>query len=241
MRNGLLKFLLSALLVSSSQAEAPKVVRACTVAWHPFVSTVDGKVSGNDTEVLQKAVKEIGCDRVEVQDVPWKRCLKMAEDGEVDVIYPASKSPDREFFLHYPQTALHHVSYVFITKVDAQQEWSTKRDVSSLPQPIGIPLGYSVSEQLHKEKGARFDENAKDDRTNLEKLSLGRVGTIIIERMSGLDLMHKLKADKTLVMLDPPYLQDKEYYIAVSKKSAIAIDLRNALDKVLPKLVQEKG
>lgn len=233
--------ILSILLIGVAQAaEAPKTLRACTVAWPPFVTEKDGKFDGSDTKILQEAAKKLGYAEVKIEDVPWKRCLKMAEEGTVDIVYPASKKPDREVYLDYPKTPLHPVSYVFVTKAGAKEDWSTKKSVASLPQPIGIPLGYSISEQLHKEAGAQFDEGAMDDRVNMQKLAMGRVGTIIIEKMNGLDLMEELKATQTLTMLPEPYYKDKEYYITVSKKSPNAAELTAGLDKVLPGLVPKQ-
>ncbi len=225
-----------AILVAHVKAEPPKTLRACTVAWPPFVVSEGGNISGSDTKILQDALKKLGYE-LKIDDVPWKRCLKMAEEGTIDIVYPASKKPDREVYLHYPATPLHPVSYVFVTKVGSKQEWTTKKDVSSLPQPIGIPLGYSIAEQLRKEKGAQFDENAKDDQVNIQKLILGRVGTIIIEKMNGQDLLNVLKANDKLSMLDVPYFKDKEYYVTVSKKSPVAAELVKGLDKVLPDMV----
>lgn len=234
-------FLTGILLLSQANAESPKTLKACTVAWPPFVTTEGGKISGSDTKILQDAAQKMGYAEVLVEDVPWKRCLKMAEDGTVDIVYPASKKPDREVYLFYPQTPLHPVSYVFVTKVGAAQNWSGKKDVSSLPQPIGIPLGYSIAEQLRKEPGAKFDENAKDDLVNVQKLILGRVGTIIIEKMNGHALIKELKADSKLTMIDEPYFKDKEYYITVSKKSPNAEDLMKKLDAVLPAMVPKNN
>lgn len=229
--------LLGFILAVNVQAESPKTLTACTVAWPPFVVSESGKISGSDTKILQDAAKKMGYAEVKIEDVPWKRCLKMAEEGTVDIVYPASKKPDREVYLHYPQTPLHPVSYVFVTKKGAAQEWTTKKDVSSLPQPIGIPLGYSIAEQLRNEKGAKFDENAKDDQTNVQKLILGRVGTIIIEKMNGEAIIKELKANDKITVLDVPYFKDKEYYVTFSKKSPEAEHLKKSLDTVLPGLV----
>jgi polar amino acid transport system substrate-binding protein len=241
--DGSCKFLIiGALLISPAYAaDAPKTLKACTVAWPPFVTSEGGAIAGSDTKILQEAAKKLGFAEVKIENVPWKRCLKMAEEGTVDIVYPASKKPDREAYLTYPNTPLHPVSYVFVTKVGAKHDWTTKKAVASLPQPIGIPLGYSIAEQLHKEAGAQFDENAKDDQVNVQKLMLGRVGTIIIEKMNGLGLIKELKATDQLVMLDPAYFKDKEYYITVSKKSPVADELTKGLDHVLPGLVPKNA
>jgi polar amino acid transport system substrate-binding protein len=231
-------WLASLLLVSHVNAQTPKTLKACTVAWPPFVISEGGKIDGSDTKILQAAALKLGYD-LKIDDIPWKRCLKMAEEGTVDIVYPASKNPEREVYLDYPKTPLHPVSYVFVIKTGSKQEWTTKKDVSSLPQPIGIPLGYSIAEQLRKETGVKLDENAKDDKVNLQKLIAkpARVETIIIEKMNGLDLIQEMKVADKLTMLDVPYFKDKEYYITVSKKSPYAAELTKALDTVLPGMV----
>lgn len=224
-------------LAAIAQAESPKTLKACTVSWPPFVVMEGNVVGGSDTTILRNLVKKMGFADVEVEEVPWKRCLKLAEEGQVDIVYPASKKPDREVYLHYPKIPLHPVSYVFVTTKDAPQSWTSDKKVSSLPQPIGIPLGYSIAEKLRLEPDAKFDENSKDDLVNIQKLLLGRVGTIIIEKMNAKALIESLKASDKLVILDQPYHKDKEYYVTISKKSPVFDELVKKMDAELPALV----
>lgn len=226
-------------LAAFANADTPKTLTACTVAWPPFVVIKDKDISGSDTKTLQVLARKMGYANVQVEEIPWKRCLKMAEEGKVDIVYPASLKPDREVYLYYPKTPLHPVSYVFVTKKGSPQAWTTQKLVASLPQPIGIPLGYSIAEQLRKEPDAKFDENAKDDMMNVQKLLLGRVGTIIIEKMNAKAIIAELKVEDKLEILDVPYFKDKEYYVTVSKKSAVIEDLMYKLDKELPALVSK--
>jgi polar amino acid transport system substrate-binding protein len=238
--DGFKYLLFGAILIPHAYGDAPKTLKACTVVWSPFVTSEGGVFAGSDTKVLQEAVQKLGYTDLKIEDVPWKRCLKMAEEGTVDIVYPASKNTEREAYLHYPKMPLHPVSYVFVTKVGSAEGWTTKKDVSSLPQPIGIPLGYSVAEQLHKESGAQFDETSKDDQVNMQKLVLGRVGTIIIEKMNGLDLMKQLNVADKLTILNQPY-EGKDYYVTVSKKSPNAQALIEGLNKILPELVPKNA
>lgn len=237
--NGLFASLIMASLALSAHAAtpAPRPLKACAVEWQPFIVIKDKQFSGIDTHILRDALTRIGFKDVQIDEVPWKRCLKLAEDGEYDIVFSASKNEEREKFLLFPKTPLHVLKYVFVVPAKVEEKWTSENKVSTLPQPIGIPLGYSLTDRLKAEKGVTVDDTSKNDETNINKMMLGRVGTILIESINAHFLLDKLKLTTEAKLLSPPYSDDKAYYITVSKKAKDAQAIVDALDSVLPKVL----
>ncbi|MGB0935013.1 MAG: substrate-binding periplasmic protein, partial [Alphaproteobacteria bacterium] len=134
----------------------------------------------------------------------------------------ASKKPDRKKYLLYPQMPLHELKYVFVTKPDdkIRQSWEQNMDLSVIPDPIGIPLGFSIAEKLRRDTKARIYEGAKDDEQNLQLLLKDRVNSIVIESIVAKWAVNANNASDKVQILDKrPYTKDgKRYYITVSKK-----------------------
>jgi len=201
------------------QAAEQKTLKACMVQWAPFI-TVDAKtkeVGGPDTEALRLVAKDIGYD-VNIQEVPWKRCLEMAKNGEMDIVYAASYKPERTDSLLYPKTPLHETQYVFVTKIGQKVTWDADKAASDFPQPVASVLGYSVTDELGKIKGLKVDSGAVNDKQNLAKLEKDRVKAILIEKTV---LSSLLKADvgTKFEVIDPPFEDKKAYFITVGHRA----------------------
>ena len=192
------------------------VINACTVDWPPFTIANGNSITGIDTEIVQEAAKRMGY-QLNISIIPWKRCLQLARDtDQIDIVYSASKSPDREKFLRYTSKPLHTLNFVFAVKGNSPNGW-TGTNYSVLPQPIGIPLGYSVTKKLKDIPGVTLDENSNNDLQNIQKFKNNRVKTIVMERTV---LAHLTKTqDVKVTTLDPPVDGGKEYFITVSNKS----------------------
>ena len=217
----------------------PRPLKVCTVAWPPYTIVKDKQIKGYHTEIVEKAIEALGFPKPTVNEIPWKRCLRLVETGQYDVVYSASKNPEREAYLHYPKTPLQTLSYVFMVKENAEEKWSVDQKASSLPQPIGVPAGFSVSKKLHKEENVKLDESARDDEMNMKKLEMNRVGTIIIESTSAKMVTEKLGI-KDIKALEPAYAKGKDYFIAVSKKIDDGQALVSEIDRVLPSTLAKK-
>jgi len=214
-------------------------LKACMVLWPPFITKEGNDIKGPDTDVLKLIAERKGYT-LQIQEIPWKRCLEMAEKGEMDIVYSASKKAEREVFLYYPQTQLHTTRYVFATKPNTQTDWATSKDPKSLPQPVGSVLGYSVTDEL-KSKQVKVDDGASSDPQNLDKFLGGRVQSFIIEESVLKSLLEgKYAKNKSEVeILEPPYEDKKDYYITISKKSSQGEKILKDFEAELQKMKNE--
>lgn len=233
----LLGFVIS--VAAGTAEESQKPLKVCTVDWPPF-TVMDSKgagITGIHTEMVQK-IFDFMQIKAEITSLPWKRCLSLVETGEYDAVYSASFKDDRAKYMLYPQEALDEVEYVFVTTKDPKTvAWDDKRTFANLPQPLGSPLGFSVTTDLKKEQGLKIDDGAVTDRTNFEKLLAGRVQSIVILRQAYESLKKEFKAEGKVFELQPAYIDKKKYFLTVRKTfdrpGFKATDFAKAVDSVI--------
>jgi len=73
-----------------------------TDAWAPYVYEEENTAKGFDYEVMMKVFEKMG-DTVEFKFYPWKRCIKMIEDGEAAAILDISKNDERLKTMYFPK------------------------------------------------------------------------------------------------------------------------------------------
>ena len=235
----LIPFIVSTCFAIDCASPVKEKLKLCSTAdWPPyeFTDPVTKKVLGSSVNIIKKIADKLNLD-LETSSLPWERCLQMNQQGEIDGIFSVSKTPEREQYLVYPQNNIQTVSYVFATIRGSNIAWDDSKNVSAIPQPIGAPQGYSVTKTLKEIKNIKVDDSAQSDEINLNKLLLGRIGSIIIGP-EALDLLlnEKKVADK-IQQLNPPFVDSKKYYIAISKKykndENKAIELAQKIDEAI--------
>jgi polar amino acid transport system substrate-binding protein len=98
-----------------SNAAAP--TRACVadLEYPPYLFTQhDGKneqLVGLGVDVLQFSLKRVGLPTAQIQKLPWLRCLKLAELGEVDLILnvPTAQIAPQPYRISNPYAIVHSV------------------------------------------------------------------------------------------------------------------------------------
>lgn len=236
-----------ALLVSlgtafNSTADVVKPrLKACTVDWPPYtiIDPTSKKITGTEPDALRLVSKEIGYEEAEIVTVSWNRCLKEAEEGKMDLVITATKSPEREAFLNYVDASALNTAYVFLANKTDTHNWNEKKDVSQLPKGqyempvVGSPEGYSVTKELASLTGIKLDTGAKDDAQNLKKFQLGRVTTILgAKDVLSYCLKKEGKLD-TVNFLEPAFNPGKTYFLTVSKKFGGSLEASQALTEKL--------
>lgn len=127
-------------------AEAKKI-RFASDPYPPFIYEEKGVAKGTALPLLAKmlAVKESDLD---VKIIPWKRALKEAENGTVDIIGPMQIDKKKTYLLYTKQVlkteealwALANNRYL------SQMQWQTTEDLRHYS--IGYVLGYEYGEPL---------------------------------------------------------------------------------------------
>ncbi|WP_374000170.1 substrate-binding periplasmic protein [Bdellovibrio bacteriovorus] len=138
--------LLWVIFLFSPSAEAQKI-RFASDPYPPFIYEERGVPKGTSLPLLAKmlGVKESDLD---VKIIPWKRALKEAEDGSVDIIGPMQVDPKKTYLTYTKQVikteealwALANNQYL------SQMHWQTTQDLRHYS--IGYVLGYEYGEPL---------------------------------------------------------------------------------------------
>jgi len=229
----MLKFLTWILSVClwSAGAMATETLRAAyeDKSLPPYYTGTDGVdpvLPGFSVELLREAAKAVD---IEIQFVrmPWVRCLKSLERGEVDLTFNSSFKEDRLVAGVYPMVGnkpdasrrIATISYVLYRLKGAPVAF-TGNSITGLDGPVGAPAGYSIIEDLNK-IGVKTEE-AADTLTNFKKLASKRIPAVAAQDVHGDALLPDFP---TIERVSPP-LASKDYFVMASHQ---AYDTRREL------------
>jgi polar amino acid transport system substrate-binding protein len=170
---------------------------------------------GVTVELIRLVAKDVGIEPVFVR-APWRRCMELLKEGEVDAVINGSYSSARAEFGAFPMQGekpddarkSHVWTYTLYRKKGSQISWDGNK-FSNLDGPLGTPLGYSIVADL-KKMNVEVDESG-DGEANLRKLSAGRIAGAVLLREATDPLLKKF-AD---LELQSP-VAAKSYFIMLS-------------------------
>ena len=161
-------------------------------SYPPYSYNDHGVTKGIYTDIIRTAVKKIPEFSVIIETRPWKRGLRMLENGEIPFLYPPYKRPRERPYMSYSVPILDEKLVLFCRK-----------DLMVSPRPnfpddykglsIGENLGFSSGATVNKAKsdGVIRLSSAKGTVANLKKLILKRLDCYINDKLS---ILVELKA-----------------------------------------------
>jgi polar amino acid transport system substrate-binding protein len=204
-------------LFAAMPAKADQAITLCferqeVLPWR----TLDGH--GLDFELLNEAARRIGI-RFDYRSMPWKRCLAQVKANEVDGLFAASFSADRQDIGVYPggpqadpARRMHTDSYVLVRRKGSAIDWDGKK-FSHVDGRIGFQLGYSVGEFL-RSKQVPVDEGSQQADELVQKMLAGRLVAAALGGGDALRLMRTPYGKQIEVARVP--LVEKPYYLMLS-------------------------
>jgi polar amino acid transport system substrate-binding protein len=170
---------------------------------------------GVTVELIRLVAKDVGIEPVFVR-APWRRCMELLKEGEVDAVINGSYSSTRAEFGAFPMQGekpddarkSHVWTYTLYRKKGSQVSWDGNKFLN-VDGPLGTPLGYSIVADL-KKMNLEVDESG-DGEANLRKLSAGRIAGAVLLREATDPLLKKF-AD---LELQSP-VAAKSYFIMLS-------------------------
>lgn len=107
--------------LAASELKAADVVRACAtnLEYPPYLFTkpagpqLQGEHGGLAYDVLQYALRRHGRAPAQVSRLPWPRCIKLVEIGDLDLIMnvPTAQIDPSPFYISAPYATVHSVYY----------------------------------------------------------------------------------------------------------------------------------
>lgn len=102
------------LFAGRAAAEAPLVV--VTAERMPMAYRQDGRLTGLMVDLVRETFRRTGRD-VEIQLLPWPRCIAELKEGKADAILTIFKTPEREAqFAFTQEEVLHQTESLFMKK-----------------------------------------------------------------------------------------------------------------------------
>jgi polar amino acid transport system substrate-binding protein len=225
-------FISAATLLLSSQAIAGQKITICSDNnfWYPFPFVKDNISVGLHLDIISQALRNEGFEP-EFKPLPWKRCLGEAEAGTVDAIATASYKDERAVFLNYPKDAatdkqsplrVTQVEWVVVTSSADEHgkpnSYVFAGDLKTLPQPVRVPTGYSIIDDL-KKADLKIEE-ASGSEANFRKLVRDHSGSVVdLAEASKQFAVHPDFSGKFTLQAQP--ITSKSYYLPFSKKGGI--------------------
>ncbi len=187
----------------------------------PPWKTVDGsQFNGAYTEIVRELARRTGFE-LEIFQCPFKRCLKMMQDGQADVIIGVHESDERKAYIHFLRTPYRKTSSdkVFYVRKGQAALIRSYEDLKKLR--IGVKSGTQYFDRFDADNSLTKD-GAKDSQSNLKKLLRGRVDAVLMPEDQGEPLVYSLQLQD---QLDTALYREQDHTpraIGISKKSVHA-------------------
>ena len=138
---------------------APCVLKVGWEEWYPFIYRVQGEFAGSEYVLLQRLAKRAGC-QLDFVETSWEDSLKRLASGELDMLYGASRTPEREAYAQFSIT--YRVEQVVLVVPVGQldlppgqvsvslEQWLDTPSASGQPKRLGLVTAYYYGEGVEK-------------------------------------------------------------------------------------------
>lgn len=228
--------------VCCAVAAGSKVVRLAAAEQPPYVGQ-DLRDQGYVAELVRAAFGRAGY-QVDISFFPAARARSLAASGQVDGYVPVSADPalDEEFRLSagFPGGNLG-----LLKRRSAAIPYSATAPANRLATlqalrafRFGAVRGAAVAPEFDNAGFLQRDYVAQDLQ-NLDKLALGRIDLMVVDKYNASDLMilHRPHLIGTLEFLDPPLFRS-DFHVAFSRRGAGSAALLAAFNRGLAALEQ---
>lgn len=191
--------------------------------WRPYMyHGQSGKPVGSDIEIVKLAMEMIDC-RLELLELPWRRVLKDAERGELNLVSGAAKSAEREVWGNFSIPYRSEVMRLFVLKGNSSKyQFNTVDDLQDgdfqLAIIRGSYYGEAFSRLARKRQFQRQIAQVLSAEQMIKMLTAGRIqgfigDSVFINReMSRLGVSEKIE-------IYPLVIANTDLHFIFSKKS----------------------
>lgn len=194
------------------EAAGAKHLAFATDPFHPFYYQ-----EGNSTKGLQYELAAMAFNKMhvsfDVDFMPWKRALLLAEAKKADGVFGLRKTKARKRWLIFPDEPLMTVSTVIFYRKGTNFEFE---GLSSLRgKTIGVIKGYTYGEDFDNSPLFKTEEVATL-KQNFLKLLAGRVDLVAAYKTVGLTAIRQMGLEDK-ISYDPRSVHKTALYVGFSK------------------------
>ncbi|HET8706039.1 MAG TPA: transporter substrate-binding domain-containing protein [Pseudomonadales bacterium] len=184
----------------------------------PLTWRSQNKLVGADVEFMQTVLAEVGIKAIADEGGPWKRVLRRAELGQVDIVMGFRKSANSEKVLNFLDPPITPAVQSVFYHVNRSFDYSSWSDL----------IGRSGSMTLGSNFDTEFEDYLKSNLTvqyvpkieqNFSKLDKGRVDYMLGPLMSTKLYIQKYGYSDRIVAASKPLMTIQEH-IAIAKNSS---------------------
>ena len=214
----LLAAIVLALASACAWAQAP-ALRFAFSELEPWKTKQGGEHGGAYTEIVRELARRLNRP-LQIIDCPLKRCLKLMEMGDADIVIGVQQSPERARYLQHLATPYRRTSTdrVFLQRAGDSRRITRYEDLNGLR--IGIKQGSEYFDRFDEDERLVKDPAPTNEAT-LRKLVLSRIDVALLPEDQALSLLEQLglRRDIQLATLRVPDPTPRS--IAVSKASPV--------------------
>lgn len=214
-------------------------LKASWEPWEPYqFKDSAGKVTGLDNDLISAVAKQAGCS-IQLDNMPWKRALKMLETGGISLTSGASKTAEREAYAYFSDPYRDESVAIFVQKSKANQyTFDSLSAFANAGLTIGTTRGYHYGDDFmgmieKKAIKGKISESSSDEKS-LKKLAAGRADVVLIDKYAGAALVKSMGLSSKIVMHSLT-LNSADIHFMFSMKSS-SKDLVSKFNKALKEM-----
>lgn len=196
------RFVLAFFVIFLGHSLSAKELKLATHQFPPYIYKENGEIKGICKDLLNEISKRSSLT-FKIEFFPWRRSIELVKKRQIDGIFPAVITKEREVFLNFSDSFLSE-SISFFTKKNSRINYNG--DIRALRKyKIGRVRGYQVTSALEQEikNGKIKIEETSSPKKLLLKLSQNRPEIIIENRLVILNLIKKNNLAGKIVELKP--------------------------------------
>lgn len=147
-----MKRVLTAILLLVPLLTTAKVIKLGVDQWPPYSVVSDDFIGGIDIDVVKYIANQIDHE-IEIILCPWKRCLRMIEKGDVDMLTSLLRNKEREQFIDFLSPAYYVSNKVFYVLANSDVVINSYQNLEKLI--IGTGLGQINDDTFDNDKRLR--------------------------------------------------------------------------------------
>lgn len=194
-----------ALALGNAAAQCVKTVRWSDDPPYSFKSA-DGEILGLNAEIARAALAAMQCEPRFVE-LPWARALRELEQGRLDILPGALRTPEREKFAYFSRPVNRSPNVLFVTKGAANTyKLKALADISGtgfrLGAQIGVAYGPVYDDQV---KTAAFRAQITPvtaRRSAWKMMELNRLDGLIADEVTALVELQQMGLSDAIVKTD---------------------------------------
>lgn len=220
----------------------PCELRASWEPWPPYqYMNQHNDVTGLDNDLLLLVSNTAGCS-VKLEQIPWKRALKMLAASKLDVTAGASFSKERQARFLYSKAYRSERVALFVHKTQAQaHNFDALESLANSKFKFGVVRGYFYGESFNKLKQegnltGQISEAISDEQ-NFKKLHSSRVDGVLSDQFVGSSVIKSMKWQSLIIRM-PTFIDESGIYFIFSKGSESEA-IRDRFNKAIVSLQKE--